>query len=72
MKAKLNLTIDRAVADQARALGLNMSQIAEAAIAQAGAAERNRRWVEQNRAALDAYAAEIEAEGLALERYRLF
>lgn len=72
MKARLNLTIDRAVADQARALGLNMSQIAERALAEAGAAERNRRWVADNCGALDAYATEIESAGLALERYRLF
>jgi antitoxin CcdA len=72
MRAKLNLTVEKAVADEARALGVNMSRVAEDAIAAANKIERNRRWVEENRDALDAYAARIEAEGPALARWRLF
>lgn len=72
MRAKLNLTIDRATAEEARALGVNMSRVSEAAIAAASKAERNRRWAEANRDALAAYAARIAAEGPALARFRLF
>jgi antitoxin CcdA len=72
MRAKLNLTIDRDTAEEARTLGVNMSRVSEAAIAAANKAERNRRWVEANRAALEAYAAQIEAEGPALARFRQF
>jgi antitoxin CcdA len=72
MKTKLNLTVSRAVAREARDLGINMSDVAEKAIARANKAERNRRWVEANRAALDAYAAEVEHEGLPLARPRTF
>lgn len=72
MKAKLNLTIDPEVAAEARALGINMSDVAEKAIAGASKAERNRRWVEENRAALDAYAAEVERDGVLLAKYRTF
>jgi antitoxin CcdA len=35
-------------------------------------AEVNRRWVEANRAALDAYAEQVEREGLPLAKYRTF
>lgn len=72
MRAKLNLTIERAVADEARALGVNMSRVAEQAIETANKAARNRRWTEANRAALDAYARQIAEEGCALTTLRRF
>ncbi len=34
--------------------------------------ERNRRWREENREALEAYAREVERDGLALARFRSF
>ena len=71
-RCKVNLTIDDAVAGEARALGLNMSRLAEAAIAEAARAERNRLWREQNRAAIGAYSEEIARDGLPLASRRLF
>lgn len=35
-------------------------------------AERNRRWREENRVPLEAYAGEVAREGLALESFRSF
>jgi len=72
MRSKLSIVIDPRTAEEARALGVNMSRVAEAAIAAANKAERNRRWVAENRAALDAYARQIEEEGCALAPYRQF
>lgn len=72
MRAKLNLTVPREIAEEARSLGLNMSRIAETAIAHAARAERNRRWAEENRAALDTYAKQINKDGPALTRWRQF
>ena len=46
MRVKVNLSIDEGVTREARALGLNMSRVAEAAIAEAARLERNRRWRE--------------------------
>ena len=66
-RVKVNLTLDASVAETARALGLNMSRLAEAAISDAAKAERNRRWRIENQQALDTYAQEVEAEGLPLE-----
>ncbi len=71
-RVKVNLTLDAEVAKAARTLGLNMSRIAEKAIAEAAKAERNRHWREENRMANAAYAEELAREGLALAPYRNF
>ncbi|HAT85509.1 type II toxin-antitoxin system CcdA family antitoxin [Cohaesibacter gelatinilyticus] len=72
MRAKVNLTLDSDVANEARELGLNMSRLAESAIAEAAKLERNRRWREENSDALDAYAREVEENGLPLAEHRTF
>ena len=72
VRSKVNLSIETSVAREARALGLNMSRVAEAAIAEAARLERNRRWREENREALEAYVREIERDGLPLARFRSF
>ena len=71
-KTKVNLTIDSHVSEEARALGLNMSRLAEDAIAAAAKSERNRIWRETNKAALDAYCEEVTRTGLPLQRFRSF
>ncbi|MFT4149117.1 MAG: type II toxin-antitoxin system CcdA family antitoxin [Paracoccaceae bacterium] len=71
-RIKVNLTLDAEVAEAARTLGLNMSRLAEAAIADAAKQERNRLWREQNRAAIAAYAEEVAREGLPLAQFRSF
>lgn len=71
-RVKVNLTLDADVAETARALGLNMSRLAEAAISEAAKTERNRRWREENRAAISAYADEVTNEELALAQFRSF
>jgi hypothetical protein len=49
-----------------------LSKERDKAEARAEKAERNRRRVEENRAALDAYAEEAAREGLSLAKYRMF
>jgi antitoxin CcdA len=71
-RIKVNLTLDAGVAETARALGLNMSRLAERAIAEATKAERNRLWREENRASIAAYADEVARDGLALAAFRTF
>lgn len=71
-RVKVNLTLDADVAETARALGLNMSRLAEAAILEATKTERNRLWRKENKAAIAAYAQELERDGLALSEYRTF
>ncbi|WP_343035771.1 type II toxin-antitoxin system CcdA family antitoxin [Sulfitobacter maritimus] len=68
----MNLTLDADVAETARALGLNMSRVAEAAISEAAKLERNRLWRTENQAAINAYADEVAKEGLPLTGLRSF
>src|SRR6056297_2121086 len=71
-RVKVNLTLDADVADAARALGLNMSRLAEAAIVEAAKVERNRLWRMENQPAINAYADEVTKEGLPLAAFRSF
>jgi len=71
-RVKVNLTLDSDVAETARSLGLNMSRLAEAAIAEAAKIERNRLWREENKTSIASYAEEIEQDGLPLSQYRTF
>lgn len=71
-RVKVNLTLNAEVAENARALGLNMSRLAEAAIADATKAERNRLWREENAEKIASYAEEVARDGLALAPYRSF
>jgi antitoxin CcdA len=72
MKAKVNLTIRPDVAEEARTLGVTVSDVAERAIAAADKIARKRAWVEANRDALEAYAAEVERDGSPLDAHRTF
>jgi len=71
-RIKVNLTLDADVAATARALWLNMSRLAEAAIIEAAKTERNRLWRAENQSAISAYAEEVAKEGLPLAGFRSF
>ncbi|MGR3510592.1 MAG: type II toxin-antitoxin system CcdA family antitoxin [Sulfitobacter sp.] len=58
-RVKVNLTLEADLVEAARGLGLNMSRIAETAIAKTVKAERNRLWREENREAMQSYAEEM-------------
>ncbi|WP_422050551.1 type II toxin-antitoxin system CcdA family antitoxin [Shimia sp.] len=65
-RIKVNLTLEAKVVAKARDLGLNMSRLAEAAIVDACKAEQNRRWREENRAAIEAYGEEVASAAVSL------
>lgn len=67
-----NVTIDAALVEEAKALGLNMSQLAEEALAKAVADEKSRLWKIENQATLDAWNDYVDKNGLPLAKYRLF
>lgn len=69
---KVNLTLDVDVVEAARTLGLNMSRLAETAIAEAAKIESNRNWREENRGAMAAYAEEVGQDVVPLTGYRTF
>ena len=68
----VNLSLDTGVVATARELGLNLSQICEAALRDATQDARDRRWQDENQAWADSVNSWIEKNGLPLERYRLF
>ncbi|MDQ0248661.1 antitoxin CcdA [Sphingomonas kyeonggiensis] len=68
----VNLSLDTGVVAAAREVGINLSQICEAALRDAAKAERNRKWTEENREWIDAHNRWVEENGLPLEKYRQF
>ncbi|MCR5856952.1 type II toxin-antitoxin system CcdA family antitoxin [Mesorhizobium sp. J428] len=67
-----NLSLDQRLISEAKELELNVSRIAEEAITDAVRAEKNRRWKEENREALESWNDWVRENGLPLEKYRLF
>jgi antitoxin CcdA len=67
-----NLSIDAKVLADAKALNINVSRAAETGIAEAVKAEKGRRWLEENREALESSNAWVEKHGLPLAKYRQF
>lgn len=59
-------------ATEARALGLDPEAIARKAIRDAIKAEKERRWLEENRDAIEAQNAWVEKHGVPLAKYRMF
>lgn len=62
-KRKTSLSLDAAALDAARALGVNVSAVADAALARAVAEARRRAWLEENAAAFAAQAAWHDRNG---------
>lgn len=69
---RTNLSLDAGLVEEARELGVNISQASNRGLEQAVKRARSERWLEENRAALDSYNDWVERNGLPLETYRLF
>ena len=67
-----NVTIAVGLVAEARELGVNVSQAAEAGIAAAVAERRQARWLTENQQALESSNAFVEAHGLPLAKHRNF
>lgn len=67
-----NLSLDSRLLADAKSLGINVSRAAEAGIAQAVKEEKERRWKEENREAIESSNAYVEKHGLPLAKYRMF
>ena len=68
----INLSLDSALIDEAKALDINVSRVCEDALREHIRAEKSARWIEENRAAFEASNAYVAEHGLPLERHRLF
>ncbi|MBC7635927.1 MAG: type II toxin-antitoxin system CcdA family antitoxin [Acetobacteraceae bacterium] len=67
-----NVSLDRALVDEARSLGINLSQACERGIIEQLAKTRAERWADENREALASSNAFVEARGLPLAGNRQF
>ena len=65
-----NVSLDAALVDEARALGLNLSQVFEERLTEVVAAERQRHWLLENKKGFEAYAKYVERHGIFNERER--
>jgi antitoxin CcdA len=65
-RKRVNLTVREDVMKEAKELGLNASKAAEAGIEAAVREEKGRRWLEENRDAIQAHNRRIEREGVLL------
>jgi antitoxin CcdA len=71
-KRSTNLTLPAHLVAAARRLGVNLSQAAEAGIAQAVAAAEDAEYAARNRETMAAWSAFFETAGLPLAEYRQF
>ena len=67
-----NISLDSAMIEEAKELGINISRACEQGLAKQISDERGRRWLEENREAIEASNAYVAEHGLPLEKYRLF
>ena len=71
-KKPANLSVRADLLDEARAFKINLSQTLEAALQIELKKEKERRWLEENRAAINAYNREIADHGLWSDGLRQF
>lgn len=69
-KKPVNLSVDASVLADAKAMGLNLSQVLEEALRHLVQDERNRRFQEENREAIESYNEFIAKHGIWSEKYR--
>ena len=63
-KRAVNLFVDADLLDEAKRMRINMSELLERRLRTIVKAEQEKRWVKENRAALDAYNRRVEEHGL--------
>ena len=67
-----NVSLDREMVSEAKALGLNLSRVCEQGLKKAVAEAREHQWIEENWDAIQATNAWVEKNGLPLGKYRVF
>jgi antitoxin CcdA len=67
-----NLSMDAALVEEARRLGVNLSRAAEEGLRAAVRAAKAEAWRRENREALESANEWVEANGLPLAKHRLF
>ena len=72
VKKATNITLSVDVLNDAKALGINISQTCDQYLRELVRSERERRWQLDNAEFISAYNQTIEQEGLPLEQWRSF
>lgn len=67
-----NVSLPEDLLSEAKALKINISQAAEAGVAQAIARTRSEHWLAENQEAIESSNAFVEKYGLPLAKYRMF
>ena len=71
-KKATNITLSLEVYNEAKVLGINLSQTCERSLREAIRTERERRWADQYADFICAYNQTVEQEGLPLAQWRSF
>jgi antitoxin CcdA len=71
-KKSTSMSLDAGVLEEARRLGINVSQAAESGVVSAIQAERAKEWGRANAGAIADYNAMIEKDGIPLAEFRVF
>lgn len=71
-KKAANLSVDGDLLEHAKRMNINLSQVFEAGLNAAIRQRRREEWLNNNRAALDAYNEHIEADGVFSDGLRSF
>ncbi len=67
-----NVTLPVELVAEAKALDINISQACEIGLARSVAEARRARWLDENKAAIEAYNGMVERDGLPLDEFRQF
>lgn len=67
-----NVTIDAALLEHAKSLGINVSKASEEGLSRAVAARQEAIWLQSNQDALDSSNAYIDRNGIPLAKHRNF
>jgi antitoxin CcdA len=71
-KTPTNLSLPAGLVKRAKALGLNVSLVVEAALEQAVNTAESKRWLDENREAIDEYNALVAERGVFSDGRRRF
>lgn len=71
-KRPTNLTLDSDLVDEAKRLGVNVSQACEAGLAATVLKELGEKWKRENREAIESWNKWVDENGLPLKKYRQF
>jgi antitoxin CcdA len=70
IKRATTVSLNSDLLEQAKTLGINVSRACERGLAEQIAELRDKRWLEENRAAIESSNAYVEAHGLPLAKHR--